>query len=110
MNLYARCQFGDHFVRIYAPANVRSELPLMLTLQCTNVNCRGRNVAFAVQPWQVFAWTLGVQSWGGGALLAIAGGLLAGPVGIGVGGALGAAGGRKLKQQDTARVERFNQS
>ena len=110
MNLYTRCQFGEHPVRVPARANSRAELPSIISLQCKNMDCPGRNVPFAVQPWQVFAWAPGAQPWSGGALLAIAGGLLGGPVGIGVGGALGAAGGRKLKQQDAERIERFNQS
>jgi hypothetical protein len=110
VNLYSRCPFGEHAVRVPARANTRAELPSGISLQCTNAECSGRNVPFAVQPGQVFAWAPGAQPWGGGALLAIAGGLLAGPFGIGVGGVLGAVGGQQLKKQDAARIEQFNQS
>ena len=103
MRLYLQGQCG-HKIYLTSPAQTRAELPGWFQLQCPHDQQAGY---YANQ--NVFAEPESGQT-AGGAILGGLVGLLAGPIGLILGGAAGASFGAATEKTELARANRFNES
>ena len=114
MRLYVLCKYCRNKIHFNSPAKIRAELPYLFNLQCQKPNCQAHVGHQIYGRGEIYnrsdVWAeLGISGKVGGALVTgILGGLVAGPIGLLLGAAIGGGAGSSSDQADKEAVARFN--